>query len=232
MGKVASKAVSAEQIENIGANVIADEQATQAGTLDDARIWNADLPLDAEIIALRVRAAMETTFAIFQQNELRAEADNGKFYSPGWALPEGVSVFDEHGERVEIEDAHLVPYNVFGFDAKDMVASFVNKLERKVDQCDARVEKQRDYFRSLLTKQARLPEAVSDRQVEVAASILEREIESSARALCAFRASLAAYDDLIGVPYETRAMKAEAERTGAQMMRTSPTVGKYKHLLG
>lgn len=234
MGKSANKTI-VEQLEPIvnAANVLADEQATMNATLDDARIWNRDLILDSEVIGVRVRAAAEATYAIFVQDELRAEADNGKFYSPGWALPDGVCVYDEHGEVCEDPaDAHLVPHNIYSFDARDMLAAFVNKLERKVDACEEKVTKQRGYFKRLLEKASRTPEAVTERNIEVAASILEREIESQARALCAFRASLQAYDDLTGTAYETKAMRSEAERTGAQIMRTSPTVAKYKHLLG
>lgn len=194
-------------------------------------IFDFTQELTADVIAQRVAYALEALDSIFRKDETRFLADNGKFYSKDWSLPDGVSIIDANGEPVDIMEAPGVLHNVNAFDSKQLVNCVTNKLERMLDSTDQRLTSNRSRLRYLLQQVQKPDSGVTERQVETVANIVERGIEQQACQLVALRSAMEAHNDLTGEAYETAAARSERERLGTSPKADDPNA-KYRKLLG
>lgn len=172
-------------------------------------LYNDHAVLTADLIVARIKGAMELLDLAFTDLEVRVQGSNGRLYRPGRPMPDGVHVEQsESGEDVEVR------VNRLDFKRKDMLSALVNKCERALDNETQRIEDQQKQ----LAKVIRLESVgrATQSNIDFETNKLESMIEQSAVTLTAFRAAYAAYGELTGEEYETKAMRQERERLMAR----------------
>lgn len=165
-------------------------------------------PLTAELIADRITAGVSMLALAFTEMENRIVADNGKRYPVDASLPDGVQ---------DTGNVELV--NRYSFVERTLIGSVVWKLETMVAQSAERIDAQKDKIRQAVRQidSGRTDEAIVNRM----ADFLETLVEQHAMLVAGFTAALETHAVVLGIDYETKAMREERARLAQSAAPTS-----------